>query len=347
MAHSMQFGDLLEDINCSVCLELFSHPVILECGHNFCRACIDAVWDNAQSLSCPECREQFAVRKYTVNRLLAVLVERVRKQEQDQKDNTTEPRQNEEADDQGARQKLCGEHKEELYLFCEEDETLACSMCIPEHYGHHFLPLQKAVNKYQEQLNRVMSSLEYILKEIQEKEKKQQQKITEIKECAQNLECHIRSEFIILHDFLYEREHQLIQELRVETSGILEKMEKNLKELRDNSNTIQCQISVQSKMDQQVSLLFLKGIKDNMTRVIEAEKEKSAASYELVTDYVNLGVYKCPLQYKYWKEMKIIIQPGDIHLNVLIIDYMIRLLCLQSVAILVNHKLGFGMWRPS
>ncbi|XP_043942118.1 zinc-binding protein A33-like [Protopterus annectens] len=261
MAHSMQVGDFLEEINCSVCLELFSDPVILECGHNFCRACIDTVWDNAQSLSCPECRDPFAVRKYTVNRILAALVERVRKQEQVQKDNRTNPRQNVEDHDEGVKQTLCVEHKEELYLFCEEDETLACSMCIPEHYGHHFLPLQKAVTNYREQLNSVVSSLESILKNIQTEEKIQQHKIKYIKECAQNLEGHIRSEFTVLHDFLYKKEHQLIQELKVETSGILEKMEKNLKEMTDSSNAIQCQISAaQSKLNQQVSLLFLKVI---------------------------------------------------------------------------------------
>ncbi|XP_043942119.1 zinc-binding protein A33-like [Protopterus annectens] len=318
MAHSMQVGDFLEEINCSVCLELFSDPVILECGHNFCRACIDTVWDNAQSLSCPECRDPFAVRKYTVNRILAALVERVRKQEQVQKDNRTNPRQNVEDHDEGVKQTLCVEHKEELYLFCEEDETLACSMCIPEHYGHHFLPLQKAVANYREQLNSVVSSLESILKNIQTEEKIQQHKIKYIKECAQNLEGHIRSEFTVLHDFLYKKEHQLIQELKVETSGILEKMEKNLKEMTDSSNAIQCQISAaQSKLNQQVSLLFLKGIKGEMTRFIEAHKENAAVSYELVNDNVNSGVYKCPLQYKYWKEMKNIIHPAptDVRLD--------------------------------
>uniref|UniRef100_A0A8C5SXH4 RING-type domain-containing protein n=1 Tax=Laticauda laticaudata TaxID=8630 RepID=A0A8C5SXH4_LATLA len=33
-----------EDLSCSICLELFSDPVILECGHNYCQVCITRFW---------------------------------------------------------------------------------------------------------------------------------------------------------------------------------------------------------------------------------------------------------------------------------------------------------------
>ena len=43
-----------EDLNCSICLTFFTDPVMLLCGHSFCRECIN------RSLSlqrqCPQCR---------------------------------------------------------------------------------------------------------------------------------------------------------------------------------------------------------------------------------------------------------------------------------------------------
>ncbi|KAM8852766.1 tripartite motif-containing protein 72 [Synchiropus picturatus] len=49
-----------ECLKCPVCQDLFTDPVTLPCGHDFCRTCIDTVWDTDSSekvpLFCPECQ---------------------------------------------------------------------------------------------------------------------------------------------------------------------------------------------------------------------------------------------------------------------------------------------------
>ncbi|XP_068118314.1 E3 ubiquitin/ISG15 ligase TRIM25-like [Hyperolius riggenbachi] len=58
----MAFTGLRDSLNCSVCLNVFSNPVTLKCGHNFCRVCIARVLQTQEGLgvySCPECREEF------------------------------------------------------------------------------------------------------------------------------------------------------------------------------------------------------------------------------------------------------------------------------------------------
>ncbi|XP_056405455.1 E3 ubiquitin/ISG15 ligase TRIM25-like isoform X2 [Hyla sarda] len=69
---AMASADLLEELNCSICLGIYTDPVTLRCGHNFCRGCIDRVLDTqerSREYSCPECREDFqerpALRKNT------------------------------------------------------------------------------------------------------------------------------------------------------------------------------------------------------------------------------------------------------------------------------------------
>ncbi|XP_068103276.1 E3 ubiquitin/ISG15 ligase TRIM25-like [Hyperolius riggenbachi] len=57
---------LLEELSCSICLNIFTEPVALRCGHTFCQACIGMVLDSqsnsSQAYSCPECGEEYVDR---------------------------------------------------------------------------------------------------------------------------------------------------------------------------------------------------------------------------------------------------------------------------------------------
>ncbi|XP_068102840.1 E3 ubiquitin/ISG15 ligase TRIM25-like [Hyperolius riggenbachi] len=56
---------LRDELSCSICLSLYTDPVMLVCGHNFCRECIEQAVDNhgtATVFTCPECRTEFQQR---------------------------------------------------------------------------------------------------------------------------------------------------------------------------------------------------------------------------------------------------------------------------------------------
>ncbi|KAM5193623.1 E3 ubiquitin/ISG15 ligase TRIM25-like [Mantella aurantiaca] len=61
----MASADLGKELECSVCLNIYTDPLTLNCGHNFCRDCIGRVLDTQEEsgeYSCPECREEFEER---------------------------------------------------------------------------------------------------------------------------------------------------------------------------------------------------------------------------------------------------------------------------------------------
>eukprot|EP00079_Xenopus_tropicalis_P019766 XP_012809828.1 PREDICTED: E3 ubiquitin/ISG15 ligase TRIM25-like [Xenopus tropicalis] len=63
----MAAADLRDELSCSICLSIYTDPVSLPCGHNFCRGCIGRTWDTQEETflenpSCPECRERFKRR---------------------------------------------------------------------------------------------------------------------------------------------------------------------------------------------------------------------------------------------------------------------------------------------
>ncbi|XP_073480805.1 E3 ubiquitin-protein ligase TRIM39-like [Aquarana catesbeiana] len=61
----MASSDLREELDCSICLSIYTDPVMLKCGHNFCQDCIDRVFDTQErsgDYSCPQCRVEFQER---------------------------------------------------------------------------------------------------------------------------------------------------------------------------------------------------------------------------------------------------------------------------------------------
>ncbi|XP_074490449.1 E3 ubiquitin-protein ligase TRIM21-like isoform X1 [Sebastes fasciatus] len=47
---------------CSICLDVFTDPVAIPCGHNFCKTCITDHWDINVLCQCPNCKKVFHIR---------------------------------------------------------------------------------------------------------------------------------------------------------------------------------------------------------------------------------------------------------------------------------------------
>nr|XP_020858912.1 tripartite motif-containing protein 7-like [Phascolarctos cinereus] len=72
MATSDPVRLLQEEVTCAVCLDYLHEPVTIDCGHNFCRACITRCWDEmGRHFPCPQCRARSPKRKLRPNCQLA------------------------------------------------------------------------------------------------------------------------------------------------------------------------------------------------------------------------------------------------------------------------------------
>ncbi|XP_069605332.1 E3 ubiquitin/ISG15 ligase TRIM25-like [Ranitomeya imitator] len=59
------FSELKDELCCPICLCLYTEPVTLRCGHNFCNLCIRRALDSQVSSRnhyCPYCRKRFSMR---------------------------------------------------------------------------------------------------------------------------------------------------------------------------------------------------------------------------------------------------------------------------------------------
>uniref|UniRef100_A0AAY4A047 E3 ubiquitin-protein ligase TRIM39-like n=1 Tax=Denticeps clupeoides TaxID=299321 RepID=A0AAY4A047_9TELE len=69
-----------EQLQCSICLDVFTDPVSTPCGHNFCMGCINEYWDNCSQTQCPLCKEIYLQRpELRVNTFISELAAQFRK----------------------------------------------------------------------------------------------------------------------------------------------------------------------------------------------------------------------------------------------------------------------------
>ncbi|XP_078075274.1 zinc-binding protein A33-like [Mustelus asterias] len=279
MAVSKHILSLSEDLTCSICQSLFVEPVRLDCDHNFCKSCIQKCWGKQrQAVSCPECQQLLPRRGFTSNRVLANLCEKTRKlelkleEEHGEKlDGDSEREQSlcekhgEKLDgDTEREQSLCEEHGEKLILFCEDDEILICAKCVdsPPHSDHKFIPMQKVVQKYKDQLKLSLDSMENKKKNQSEFKQRQERKILELEQLTGSLEQDISAQFAQIHRYLEDKEKHLIEELRRQKEEDLRPMEKNLRRIKEELTSLEGKIlNLCGDIEQQDSVSFLKELK--------------------------------------------------------------------------------------
>ncbi|XP_053235245.1 E3 ubiquitin-protein ligase TRIM7-like [Podarcis raffonei] len=217
--------DLREEATCPICLEYFRDPVIIpECGHNFCRSCLIRCWGESEGeASCPQCREIIQHRNLIPNRPLANVVEKL---------TAGKPRLHGEKGAEG-KGKICEKHQEPLKLFCKEDESPICVVCIAskEHKSHEAILLEEAFEEYKGQisscLDNVKKEREKIL-EFKAGTEKESQDL--LKQTGAEREKMV-AEFRRLHQFLEEQEKLLLAQMAEVEKEIAAKREEHLARL--------------------------------------------------------------------------------------------------------------------
>ncbi|XP_075761142.1 E3 ubiquitin-protein ligase TRIM39-like isoform X1 [Pelodiscus sinensis] len=259
MALANPLEKLQEEAICSICLEYMSDPVSIDCGHNFCRACITEYCREKGlgargPLVCPQCREAFHKSNVRPNRQLANIVESI-------KQLGLSPAK-------GQLEALCRKHEEKLKLFCEEDGEAICVVCREslEHRPHTVYPLEEAAQMYKIKLQK---SLDLLLKKMDDIKKtvlEERTKTQECKEVVKKKRERIVTEFEKLHRLLAEEEKQLLQKLEQEEKIILQRLHENLTRLLEQKFSLDKLILEIREKSQQSADMLLKDMKSTLSR---------------------------------------------------------------------------------
>ncbi|XP_040891351.1 E3 ubiquitin-protein ligase TRIM21-like isoform X1 [Toxotes jaculatrix] len=79
---------------CSICLDVFTDPVTIPCGHNFCKLCITQQWDMNVPSQCPLCKEVFHIKpELSVNTFISEMVAQFRQEAQQEASSSSSEQQ--------------------------------------------------------------------------------------------------------------------------------------------------------------------------------------------------------------------------------------------------------------
>ncbi|XP_032903308.1 zinc-binding protein A33-like isoform X1 [Amblyraja radiata] len=294
-----QTDSFTEDLNCSVCLDFFTEPVSLDCGHTFCRRCITLYWEESNKKSCPECREEFEEKNFSTNWALANLAQKTRTL-------NAKPKAT-------GNQHLCEEHQEELKLFCETDQKLVCLVCrdAREHKSHSFMPVKEAVEFYKDRVKTSFDSLTAKKVAALSVRLAQIQRISGVKEQSRSLQSLVSADFTKIYQSLREKEQSLNREVREQEQRILDAMEGNVAVIDKYLSSVQRELSkLQKQMGEHDGVTFLKAETCRERRFISREE-----TLPLVDTALSIDKVGGPFQYKLWREMADVIKPAPVSLT--------------------------------
>nr|NP_001093362.1 uncharacterized protein LOC100101308 [Xenopus laevis]AAI42581.1 LOC100101308 protein [Xenopus laevis] len=192
-------ADLRDELNCSICLNIYTDPVTLPCGHNYCRGCIGSLLDTQErsgAYSCPECRADFQERPaLQSNRTLGNIAERFLPDQLEQQGATeilctycihspvpaaksclhceaslcdNHVRVHSKSAEHILCQpssflanRKCSAHKRLLEYYCMEDNACVCVSClmVGHHIGHKVAQLSEASEKKKGKLRNNLEKL--------------------------------------------------------------------------------------------------------------------------------------------------------------------------------------------
>ncbi|KAM4631641.1 E3 ubiquitin/ISG15 ligase TRIM25-like [Discoglossus pictus] len=216
-------SDLREELNCSICLSIYTDPVTLACGHNFCQVCIGSVLDTQEGsgvYTCPECRETFNTRpamqrNLKLRNIMTLLLHTHPEQEETgifctycihspvpatksclhceatlcdnhvRVHNRSEEHVLSEPTTSWGNRK-CSVHKKLLEYYCSEDAACICVSCslAGDHRGHQVELLKEASEKKKEKLRNVLEKLTSKRKKTERRVQRLQEHRREVQERA-------------------------------------------------------------------------------------------------------------------------------------------------------------------
>ena len=243
-----------DQLKCSICLDIFTNPKLLQCLHVFCQTClVKLVYRNERKklvLSCPHCRQETRVPTngvaclqpaFHINHLLDIAEDLKREREAPAREVGAGRVDNAPPQPQEGVS-FCSEHGEErLKLYCETCGELICYQCAlntGKHHRHRYMLLEKSFERYR---NDVVSSIEPIKKLVSSVEEvlaQFEKRNGEISDQRAAIEADIHTAINELHQVLDVRRTELIGCLHQLTQRKL----KDLAAQRDHVETIHAQL---------------------------------------------------------------------------------------------------------
>ncbi|XP_073667929.1 E3 ubiquitin-protein ligase TRIM39-like [Paramisgurnus dabryanus] len=268
---------LTEELQCCICLDVFSDPVTTPCGHNFCRICLKQCWDNSQIYSCPYCKETFSKRpelniNTTLRQITLIFKERFSLRRSKVLCDVCDKRKLKALKSclmcqtsyckthldlhekkslkkhklldpvENIKDYICKKHKKPLELFCRDDQTCVCVFCTDgDHKNHNTVPLEEESKEKKTQLMKTQTDIQQMI----------QKRIKGIQDIKHSAELRKKSREQEKAESV-ELFKDMIRSIERCQTELLETMEEEEKQDEDLINNLEQEIAVLKRRDSEL-----------------------------------------------------------------------------------------------
>ncbi|XP_020657306.3 E3 ubiquitin-protein ligase TRIM50 [Pogona vitticeps] len=219
MARKMSLDQLEDQLLCPICLEVFREPLMLRCGHSYCKTCVLSLsGDPEQPFLCPVCRKTVDSGSSPPNVTLARIVEAL---------------QTAGGDDPG--EESCPDHRNPLSLFCEQDRAVICGLCgsIGSHQHHKVTPVSTVYSRMKEELSTWVTEVQRQKRALDEHASKLVNNQTRIMNESDVFKWVVRKEFQQLHRYIDEEKARFLAQIEREVARLVASIEAQLSQTAD------------------------------------------------------------------------------------------------------------------
>ncbi|XP_069823301.1 E3 ubiquitin/ISG15 ligase TRIM25-like [Dendropsophus ebraccatus] len=248
----MASAALRDELDCSICLITYTDPVMLRCGHNFCRLCIGRVLDTqdgAGVYSCPECREEYQERPalmrnialrnlmenilltpptptesgicctYCVDSAVPAVISCLHCEaslcDKHLRAHSKSPEHVLSEPSTSLEKRKCSVHKKMLEYYCTEDAACICVSCRldGEHRGHRVEMLDEASEKKKKKLRNVLQKLMTKREETEERVRSVEERRRKAEEKAAGEAERVTALFTDIRRWLDDLEKRVLSEI--------------------------------------------------------------------------------------------------------------------------------------
>ncbi|XP_073468054.1 E3 ubiquitin/ISG15 ligase TRIM25-like [Aquarana catesbeiana] len=277
----MTSADLRKELECSVCLNIYTDPITLICGHNFCQDCIERVLDTQEGsggYSCPQCREQFQERPALHRNItLRNIVENFLSAQPDQEKSrlfctycihTPVPavksclhceaslcdnhlRVHSKSPEHvlcelttSLENRKCSVHKELLKYYCSEDSTCICVSCRldGEHREHQVETLDEASEMKKKKLKNILQNLMTEIEETENRVQSLQEQRRKVQGKADDETERVTALFIDLRGRLEDLEKRVLSEISGQAERVYLSLSDMIQQLKIKEEKLYCKM---------------------------------------------------------------------------------------------------------
>uniref|UniRef100_UPI00358E5E84 E3 ubiquitin-protein ligase TRIM11-like isoform X2 n=1 Tax=Myxine glutinosa TaxID=7769 RepID=UPI00358E5E84 len=256
MAFSSMTGVCADELQCIVCLELYEEPITLPCGHSFCKACIKQHWESREEATvcdCPNCRKVFPIKpECQKNVALAKLVEKTK----------LVPGVN-------VEERRCTEHGKPIQLYCKDDESLMCVMClVGQHTNHEVVPVELVHDEFKGILTAKCPELSKSTQHLESQLHQLKQEVKQTQDSGKGTVDRMEEKRLALYQYVDKSVDLVKSRVIKRQNEKLFLLQKQMDKVKEQLNSLQeTNSTLKAALQDLETISFLQGYKDVIKRL--------------------------------------------------------------------------------